>query len=82
MELGTSARMRSIVPMMVATGLFETGAAARRPDTWSSPSRKVGVATSLGWHDFHPISYKIYTDVRQVLYSVSPDVTDWRAKAS
>lgn len=33
LELGTSAKMLSIVPLMAGGGLYETGAGVRRPST-------------------------------------------------
>ena len=40
LELGTSAKMLSIVPLMNGGGLFETGAGARHPNTLTSLLKK------------------------------------------
>jgi len=49
MELGTSAKMLSIVPLLAGGGLFETGPAVRRPSMWSSSSTKaICAGISLG----------------------------------
>jgi isocitrate dehydrogenase len=44
LELGTSAKMLSIVPLMNGGGLFETGAGGSRPSTCSSSSRRTTCA--------------------------------------
>jgi isocitrate dehydrogenase len=44
MELGTSAKMLSIVPLINGGGLFETGAGGSRPSTSSSWSRRTTCA--------------------------------------
>ncbi len=44
LELGTSARMLSIVPLLNGGGLFETGAGGSAPSTCSSSSRRATCA--------------------------------------
>jgi isocitrate dehydrogenase len=40
MELGTSAKMLSIVPLMAGGGMYETGAGGSAPNTYSSWLKK------------------------------------------
>ena len=52
MELGTSAKMLSIVPLMAGGGLFETGAGGPpRPSTCSSSKRKTS-CVGIRWANF------------------------------
>ena len=44
LELGTSAKMLSVVPLIDGGGLFETGAGGSAPDTCSSSSRRTTCA--------------------------------------
>lgn len=52
LELGTSAKMLSVVPLMNGGGLFETGAGGSAPSTSSSSSRRTtcaGTAWASSW---------------------------------
>ena len=51
LELGTSAKMLSIVPLMNGGGLFETGAGVQRPNTFSSLKRRITFA-GIRWESF------------------------------
>ncbi len=53
MELGTSAKMLSIVPLMAGGGLFETGAGGSARSTCSSSSRKTTCA-GIRWVNSWP----------------------------
>ncbi len=53
MELGTSAKMLSIVPLLAGGGLFETGAGGRHPSMSSSSAKKAicaGTRWASSWH--------------------------------
>ncbi len=66
MELGTSAKMLSIVPLMNGGGLFETGLAAARPSMSSSSSRRttcVGIPWASSWRWRPP--WSTWQDLRQ-----------------
>ena len=52
MELGTSAKMLSVVPLIAGGGLFETGAGGSAPSTCSSSSSRTtcaGTASASSW---------------------------------
>ena len=53
MELGTSAKMLSIVPLMAGGELFETGAGGSAPSTCSSSSKKASCA-GIRWASSWP----------------------------
>ena len=53
MELGTSAKMLSIVPLMAGGGMYETGAGGSAPSTCSSWSRRTTCA-GIRWASSGP----------------------------